>query len=205
MQNNSNYQVRFVGWRSLKEEVGEDVVFFDSEVSAKDQSCSNFKLSMPYRMFRAYILEQLPAVQHILDQTAKHVSRWGMQESAYVRDLLDCGVDLSTLFVQYVNTTVDLDAEAEHNRKLVLLSADTLQSIVQPLEDSAVDLCSYQNNYYALCQQLEKQITLMLLEQYPQLFNSSSQRIRNVELILGKHVSKLASDLLDEMEKGEDE
>lgn len=199
MQNNKNYQITFLGWNTLKEEVGEDVVFFEAQVALLVQSDSSFTVSMPFRLFRKYLIEQIPSAQHVLDQTTKHISKWGMQESVYVRDLLDCGVDLSSLFVQYIRTAVDLDAEAERNRKLALLSNDSLQSVAAPLEASVAEMRTKQEEYYTLCKHIEKQLTVMLLNEYPQVFNSSSDTIRNLESIFVKHIPRLATDLQHEI------
>jgi hypothetical protein len=112
----------------------------------------------------------------------------------YTKELEECGIDLAMLFIKYITNNYNLEQEAERWSKNCLPSPD-LTSIVNKLEGNLADVKLESEQYFLICERIEKTISDEILGLFPQLLNSSSKYILEFEEILVKHISRLGEDL----------
>lgn len=60
-------------------------------------------------------------------------------------------------------------------------------------------------NYYQLCESLEKAINNEVISKFPVIMNSSPECLSELGNILSRHVSRLSEDLVNLIEKAQDQ
>jgi hypothetical protein len=188
------FKIEYTGWQSQKEETGFDYVYFNAMIYASENNKDTFPASIPYRKIEKQVEETIDGGAAILQQIKKRIRGWGPQESLYTKELEQCGIDLGTISVKYIEKNYDLEAEAIRWSKNSDGSADLVE-MTEDLENNLVDIKSESTQYFLICERLEKVISNEIIELFPVLLNSSSSNIIEFEKILVKHIPNLAEDL----------
>ncbi len=190
------FKIEYKGWESIKEEFGLDCVYFNSLVYAEENTENPFPINLPYHIIEKQLVETIAEGAVILERLKKRISGWGPQESIYVKELEQCGIDMEMIFNKAVENNIDLNVEAiKWNKPGV--SSSALNQIVDDLDDSLVDIKQSTNQYFLICERLEKVISNEILGLFPQLLNSSSDNILKFQHILVKHISGMGEELND--------
>jgi hypothetical protein len=190
----TKFKIEYTGWHSQKEETGFDYVYFDAVVHNTENNNISFPLTLSYRIIETQVEDTIGGGTNILQQIKKRNRGWGPRESIYAKELEECGIDLAMLFIKYIENNYNLEQEAAKWSKSSLPSTD-LTSIVDELDDSLIDVKLESEQYFLICERLEKTISDEILGLFPQLLNSSSKHILKFEEILVKHISALGEDL----------
>jgi hypothetical protein len=190
----AHYTIIYTGWESLKEELGDDFVFFDAQAVSDDNPPVSFPLSMQFRRVISHAEKEIPAITGILENARKYIKAWGPQESALIRELEECGIDVPRMVVKAMQDSFDLEKEAlQYSNLQPNIAAATellkdFQEIIPAMKTQTI-------TYYQLCEHLEKVITDEVVRLYPVLINSSPDCIRNLHSIMVRRIPDLADDL----------
>lgn len=190
------YEVHFERWHSMKEEIGEDFVFFDCIVSAVDTPAGKFPVSLPYRMIEQQVEETIPAGSSIIQQIRKRVTGWGLKESQYVKELVECGIDVAVMAKIAVERHIDLEKEELRWQNIEQVTSPA-NEMMDELHASVAAMKENSDRYYLLCSGIEKAITAEVIKLFPVLLESSPGCIMKLEDILAHHIPDLAEDLND--------
>lgn len=196
------FDIQYQNWHSYKEETGNDFVFFDCIVRVGDDPTTNFPVSLPYRLIEQQVEELIPAGKAILQQIKKRVKGWGPQESLYVKELTECGINMEEIVKKAVENNVDLEKEALRFKSMGLCSTQVNDLLAQ-MENSLAGVKDETDHYYLLCNNIEKAITNEVTNLFPVLLESSSENILNLRDIIVRHIPNLARDLNDLITKAE--
>jgi hypothetical protein len=198
-----HYTLTNIAWESMKEEFGDDTVYFRAIGISDEDPKVRLPLTLPYRQFIRHATLEHPMIPSILDKARKHISAWGPQDSAMIRELAVCGFNITELAKKAFEEFYDLEEEA---KRQAALNANRvpLEEIVNELEALVPEIKKETINYYQLCESLEKVISNEVVGQFPIIINSSPEHIRELKHILVKHVSSLSDDLLKLIEKAQD-
>jgi hypothetical protein len=186
--------IEYHGWHSMKEELGEDVVFFDGVVYTVDDRQNSFPVNLPYRMIEKQVEETIPSGSSIVQNLKRRTKGWGPQESEYIKELQECGVDLEMIFKKALEQNIDLEKEAVRWKNLASGSGEPVE-ITNDLEAALIDVKTCNEQYYLLCLQLEKVITDEVVRLFPVLLNSSSDNIRRLNHVISQNIPDLADEL----------
>ena len=197
-----NYTLNYLRWESSKEELGDDCVTFYFEVKPENEE--PFKSLIPYWMFKKHLEQMQPEYFKLLQKAEKSCTKWGPNESIYVKELEGYGIDVGKLVVEMAPKSFSIEAEIERNRNLRANPPD-LSNFLSDMEDIVVGLKNSNEVYYHLCEELEKTLSRKIVELYPVLVNSSSGYITQLEDILITHIPKLADDLNELISKAEED
>ena len=132
--------------------------------------------------------------QAILDKIKNRITGWGPQESLYVKELEECGIDLEKMVKKAVESNVDLAAE-EIKWNNLRSDPKTASLISENLEQAVSEIKIDNDQYYLLCTRLEKVITDEVVNLFPVLLNSSSEHIIELSHILVNYIPDLAEEL----------
>jgi hypothetical protein len=190
------FEIQYENWHSFKEETGDDLVFFDCMVCVADDPAINFPLSLPYRLIEQQVENSIPDGRAVMQQIKKRINGWGPQESLYVQELAECGINLEEIVKKAVENNVDLEKEALRYKNLGSGSIQ-LNDLLVKMEDSLAGVKAETDCYYLLCTNIEKVITNEVTNLFPVLLESSSDHILNLQDIIVRHIPDLASDLSD--------
>ena len=188
------FKIEYQGWHSSKAESGLDYVYFDALVHSLGENKISFPVFLPYNMIEKQVEETIDGGPAILKQIKKRTRGWGPKESLYIKELEECGIDLARIFIKYLENNYNLEADYIKWSKNDVVSAD-LNKIVDDMGECLVDIKSETEQYFLICERLEKIISDEMMAMFPQLLNSSSSYILKFEEILVKHVANLAGDL----------
>jgi Protein of unknown function (DUF2664). len=198
------YHISYKGWFSMKEETGTDLVFFESTITSRNEEGFTFLVNIPYRMVEEHIMAVIPAGKSIVEQIHKRISGWGMQESLYCKELVECGIDVGSMVQEIVKSKIDLEAEEQRIKSLQTTSASGKIDL-DDIEDSLAEMKEESNNYYAICEAIEKVVTNEVTELFPVLLESSPEVIRELEEIMSIHIPNFAEALNDLVSKAKNE
>ena len=190
----AKFKIEYKGWQSLKEEFGDDVVFFDCDVYSGDDREHFFPIIYPFSYFKRYLEKIDPAMYSLVRQVEKQITGWGPHESVTITELGECGIDVGALVVKVVALKVDLERESLR-WKNIESKPSTAEKIVDDLSEHIPAIKTETENYYQLCNSLEKVITEEVVKQFPVIMNSSSECIVKLREILIRHIPDIATDL----------
>jgi hypothetical protein len=199
-----HYTLTNITWESMKEEFGDDAVFFSAIGVSDDDPAFRFPLVLPYRNFIRHATLEHPMIPEILVNAQKHISAWGPQESAMIRELAECGFNITELAKNAFENLYDLEQEAKRNADL-MANRVPIEEIVNELGAMIPAIKTETVNYYQLCESLEKVINNEVIRQFPMIINSSPDCITELGDILSRHVSRLSDDLINLIAKAETE
>ena len=188
------FTVEYNGWHSLKEETGDDFVFFDYIVYENENPEDAFPAFLPYEMIENEVEKTIDGGSAILDKIKNRITGWGPQEPLYVKELEECGIDLEKMVKKAVESNVDLAAE-EIKWNNLRSDPKTASLISENLEQAVSEIKIDNDQYYLLCTRLEKVITDEVVNLFPVLLNSSSEHIIELSHILVNYIPDLAEEL----------
>lgn len=200
----TNFTIKYKGWESQIDYIGEDFVYFSCIGYPDDNSDFSFPLCLPFKYVIKYAKKEMPFLTNILELARKQIKGWGPQESILVRELEECGINLEQMVVNAITNCFDLEEEA---RKYANIRANP-ELISQMLEDLLESLSEAKTetiNYYQLCARIEKVITDVVMSQFPVIFNSSPECISGLHNVLVRRIPDLANDLTALIHKAEAE
>ena len=200
----TQFTIKYNGWESQTEYIGEDFVYFTCTGSPEDNSGFSFPLCLPFKYVIKYAQQEMPFLNDILEIARKQIKGWGPQESILVHELEECGIDLEEMVVKAITNCFDLEEEA---RKYAYIHANP-EPITQMLEDMLESLLEVKTEaitYYQLCDHIEKVITEVVVNQFPVIINSSPDCITNLHSVLVRRIPELANDLTTLIRKAEAE
>lgn len=200
----TQYTIKYNGWESQIEYIGEDFVYFSCTGYSDDNSNFSFPLCLPFKYVIKYAQQEMPFLNDILEIARKHIKGWGPHESTLVRELEECGIDLEQMVVKAIKHCFDLEEEA---RKYANIRANP-EVITKMLEDMLESLSEVKTetvNYYQLCDHIEKVITDVVVNKFPVILNSSPECINNLHSVLVRRIPDLANDLTTLIRKAEAE
>lgn len=200
----TQFKIKYNGWESQTEYIGEDFVYFSCTGYPEDNSNFSFPLCLPFKYVIKYAQQEMPFLTDILDIARKHIKGWGPKESILVRELEECGIDLEKMVVKAITNCFDLDEEA---RKYANIRAnpEPINLMLEDLLESLHDVKTEAINYYQLCDHIEKVITDVVVDQFPIIINSSPECINNLHSVLVSRIPDLANDLTTLIRKAEAE
>lgn len=200
----THYKISSVTWESSKEEFGDDMVYFTAIVVSDEDPEVCVPLLLDFRRLIKHASQESPMITKILDDAQKYIKGWGPQESSMIRELEECGFDISQLAKKAFESLFDLKQEAMRQAKRKANLAP-IEAIANEFDSLVPDIKKETVNYYQLCEQLERVISDTVLKQYPVIINSSPDNIREFQSILVNHISELSGDLVNLIEKSESE
>lgn len=200
----AKFKIEYKGWQSLKEEFGDDTVFFDCEVYPEDDRERVFPVMLPFRNFKHYMEEIDADVYLVIRQVEKQITGWGPHESVTINELGECGIDIGALVIKVVGLKMDLEGEALRWKNIQANPSEAkAEAIVNDLSKSVSAIKTETENYYQLCNSMEKVITAEVVKLFPVIINSSPECITRLREVVVNHIPKFARDLNDLISKAE--
>jgi hypothetical protein len=202
----AHYCIESVYVDSLKEEFGEDVVFFFASIISDEEPPHRFSLVLPYSNVISHASELYPVIPSFLENARNQISGWGPQESKLLDELGECGFDVTELARKAFESSFDFEKEALRIENQIKTAPVELESIADELQETISAVKEETVTYYSLCELLESVISNAVVDRFPIIVNSSSDRIRELKEILLHRIPELAGDLADLIkEAGEDQ
>jgi len=197
------FTIEYKGWESLKEDTGNDFIFFECTIHPEDTNETSFPVSLPLQLIEQQVEKTIPSGPAILLKIKEGITGWGPQESQIALELNECGIDVEAMVIKAVEANINLEAEAV--RWSNLRSTPNLPNeILDDLEDSVSAVKTENENYFLLCTQLEKVISEEVLRLFPVILSSSSDCIRKFRGILVDHIPNFADDLTNLVSEAEE-
>lgn len=190
----TQYTIKYNGWNSAFEDFGEDLVYFESTVYPNDNPDKTFPVILAFKLIQSQAEKMFPGVKHIIHQAKKHLKGWGPQESVFVRELEELGIDLEAVVLKTIETTVDLDGELRRIDNIDA-SIDDMSGFIEVIEKVVSQRKAEVITYNSLGERLEKVITDEVVNRFPVILNSSSGCILQLRHILTLHIPDMVSDL----------
>jgi superfamily I DNA and RNA helicase len=197
------YRIEYVGFDSLKEDLGEDFVTFNCNVYPEDKE-EPFMVTIPFYMVERKLQEIDPELYSILEKIKRGIKKWGMHDSVTIHEMEECGIDVGALAIRVIEKIYDL--EEEEKRQAYVKSTEGMNEVnvaFEGLAQSASQMKTENENYDLLCTRIEKVLTSEMLTLFPIIFNSSSENIIEFENILAKHIPDIAEDLCELITKAD--
>lgn len=198
------YHICYEGWFSMKETSGTDLVYFNCTVTSLNEEGYTFPVNIPYRMVEEHIMAVIHAGKSIVEQIHKRIKGWGFQESLYCEELVECGIDLGPMVQEIIKNNIDLEKEEQRLKSLQTAKAPE-ETFLEEVENSLAEIKEESNNYYAICEAVEKAVTNEVTELFPVLLESSPEVIREMEEIMSLHIPAFAEALNDLVSKAKNE
>lgn len=190
----TQYTIKYDGWESSFEDFGEDFVYFKGTAYPNDQPDKRFPILLSFKMILKQAMDMFPGVADILHQAKKHIKGWGPHESVLVRELEELGVDLDAVVLKTIATKINLDKELQRITA-THTSPDKMLDIMKELEKAVSEIKSETITHNSICELLEKVITDKVVDRFPEILNSSSDCILQLQTILENRIPALAADL----------
>lgn len=194
-----DFELKYNGSDSLEEDLGEDVVFFNYEVTyRKDPDMEPFEIIIPAHKIFELIEESDAKLHQYIQSIRNNIPDWGPAESKVIAELEESRVDLKPWHFRFMQK-YDLPIN-EYQRWKKLRSdpscSEKAKNILKDLDTSARGLKEYNIGYNKLAKILTKVITQETVDLFPVITNSKSEHIKELEDIVIEHVSELTADIM---------
>jgi len=195
-----HFTVKYAGWDSMLEEVGDDVVFFRFWVNDTRNGFSAFPVNMSFSFLKQYLQEKDPELHQYISKVRSAIGGWGYKESQVLAELEEGGFDLQALAWQCICHHTDWEKETQRWQEIAYQRADPeqerkLQQAAKSLKKAATAGAQHGPRLDRFCENVEALLLAEVQKSFPEIFESDPDLIREVGSKLFNAVFQLRQDV----------
>ncbi|MBC8047446.1 MAG: hypothetical protein H7Y00_11670 [Fimbriimonadaceae bacterium] len=179
---NPSYQIINFYIENLHEN-SEDVVTFNCEIFCPDLSKQTIPFFTTYNVLKKSLQDDVPDFFELWQKTRTDIGGWGPKELKVAERLLIEEVDFEAIIKIYIDKAISFKEQFEWWEKLRSMQPEQqvdLQNANEKLDSSFHNSIQTDKRSERLAEKTEKFLSELILEEYPEIFNSESHFITDL-------------------------
>ncbi len=185
----------------LLNDTGDDLVFF--HVQAETENGIG-ETSVSFQYLRRYCKQHLPNIAKYFDDVRKNINGFGPKETKMWTIIQEEGFDIQSILEQFI-IHYEMSFKTAQNINRTPKEQEQLEEVVRNLDEITSKLKDPNLRDTAFKDMMLERLSADVLQYYPEIFNSKSEYINEVNNILVKHIVRLANELDDLAYKAREE